>query len=144
MNSLRRKVSGREGGFSLVELLVAFMILALCLTVIFRIVSDNLRNIELAGEYSRAAMRAEAELAASAADERLEEGETRGAWEDGYRWRRVVRVYLPWEDTEAYQVPVSGYVVTVEVSWENRGRDRTVSLSTLKLRDSGRRPPGPT
>jgi hypothetical protein len=113
------------------------MILTLCLTVVLRIVSDNLRNIDLAGQYSWAVMRAEAELAETGAEELLEESESRGDWEDGYHWRRVVREYLPWEDPDAYQIPVGAYIVTVEVSWTSRGRNRTVSLTTLKLGSGG-------
>jgi len=82
-------------------------------------------------------MRAEAELAVSGTAENLQEGEVEGAWEDGYRWRRVVRGYLPWAEAEAYRLPVSAYLVTVEVSWDGRGRERTVAVSTVKLRDAG-------
>ena len=50
---------GAQAGFSLLEVLVALMILALAMTVAFRLFSEGLRNLTLSGQNTRAAMLAE-------------------------------------------------------------------------------------
>jgi len=49
-------------GYSLIEVLVAFTILALTLTVLFRIFSGGLRNVDAAADYAMAVLVAEGKL----------------------------------------------------------------------------------
>ena len=49
-----------QQGFSLIEILVAFMILAMSLTVIFRIFSSGTRNVALSEDYAQAVLVTEA------------------------------------------------------------------------------------
>ena len=67
-------VKSRSCGYTLIEVLIAMMILALSLTVIFRIFSGGLRNIGIASDYSHAVMVAESVLAATGVTEALEPG----------------------------------------------------------------------
>jgi len=53
-----------QQGFSLIEILVAFVILAMSLTVIFRIFSGGLRNVALSEDYAQAVLVAESQLSA--------------------------------------------------------------------------------
>jgi len=123
-----------QRGFTLIEVLVAFVILALALTVLMRIFSGGLRNVALAEDYARAVLVAEAQLAAAGVSEPLEPGETNGAWQERFRWRRVIDTYQPWQDGAHAQLPVTAYWVTVQVDWEHAGRSRQVSLRSLRLR----------
>ena len=82
-----------SAGFSLIEVLVAFVILALTLSVIMRIFSGGLRNVALAEDYSRAALLAESRLAELSVQPL--EGEAGGEFDGKYRWRSTVR---PWVD----------------------------------------------
>ena len=53
--------------------------------------------------------------------------------DERFRWRRIIERYSPWEDDTALTVPVSGYRVTVEVSWTRNGRDRHFTLESLRV-----------
>jgi len=119
-------------GYSLVEVLVAMMILALALTVLMRIFSGGLRNIAVSADYSHAVLLAETQLAVAGSSEALVPGETHGN-DDKYRWTRTVDEYVAKEFTEAGELPVAAFRVTVAVEWPHVGRTRQLNLSTIKL-----------
>jgi general secretion pathway protein I len=118
-------------GFTLIEVLVAFMILALSLSVLFRIFSGGLNNVAVAGDYAQAVLVAESQLAVVSRSEPLVAGQTYGESGERFRWRRIIEDYMPWEDEAA--LPVSGYRVSVEVSWTRNGRDQRIILDSLRV-----------
>jgi general secretion pathway protein I len=123
----------RQRGFSLIEVLVAFMILAMSLTVIFRIFSGGLRNISLSQDYARAALVASSQLSVAGISEPLEAGVTAGEWGERYQWERVIEHYDPWPESRKLLVPLRAYRVTVKVSWQHAGGNSQISLSSLRL-----------
>jgi len=64
----RRQLDGRQSGYTLIEVLVAFMILALALTVLLRIFSGGLRNVSVSSDYAIATLIAESRLAGAGID----------------------------------------------------------------------------
>lgn len=127
-----------QRGFTLIEILVAFMILALSLTVIFRIFSGGLRNVALSEDYARAVLVAESQLSAIGVSEPLESGVTSGKWDARFHWERVVERYLPWEEDKVLATPLLAYRVTVNVDWEYAGRDRQITLRSVRLKKAER------
>ena len=124
-----------SAGFSLLELLVAFVILALTLSVMMRIFSGGLRNVGLADDYSRATLLAESRLAELGVQP--VEGEAEGEFDEKFRWHSTIR---PWADdadaqgVEAQQpLPVRLMEIEVRVAWGEQGGKREVGLSTLQL-----------
>lgn len=125
-----------SAGFSLLELLVAFVILALTLSVMMRIFSGGLRNVGLADDYSRATLLAESRLAELGVQP--VEGEAEGEFDKKFRWRSTIR---PWvsddadaQGVEAQPLPVRLMKIEVRVAWgEEGGKSREVGLSTLQL-----------
>lgn len=118
-------------GFSLLEVLVAFVILALVLAVLMRIFSGALRNIGAAEGYSRAVAIAESKLAAIGVGTPLAEG-TSADSENGYSWQIAVQR----EDTAAPELegvqPTELYRVEVTVSWGANPATRSVRFVTLR------------
>lgn len=121
-------------GFSLIEVLVAFMILSLSLTALFQVFSTGLRSVGLSGEYTRAVQLAESELAANGRETALLPGEESGEWDGGLRWRRRVEAYPIWEEEPVPPPPATAYRVSVEVSWDGPRGPRRVTLDTLRLK----------
>ena len=119
-------------GFTLLEVLVAFAILALSLGVLMQVFGTGLRAAVVAEEYTQAAMYAESILAAVGADEALAEGGEAGRINDIFSWRSTVEPYAS-EDLELEELRVDAYRVAVEVSWEESGRVRSVVLETLRV-----------
>ena len=124
-------------GYTLIEVLVAMMILALSLTVIFRIFSGGLNKIGIASDYARAVMVAESVLAAAGNTETLQTGESSGSLFEKYRWVRNVTPYTEDGGQSFDELAFDVYRVSVVVEWPANRGDRSLALSTLKL--SGRR-----
>ena len=130
----------RATGFSLLEVLVAFVILALVGTALFRLFGASLTNASLADEYSRATLYAESRLAATAVETPLRERTDQGASDDGrYAWSTKVESYaLPGatadQERMAQMLPLRPWRLTVTVSWPGDfGSQRSLSLSTVRL-----------
>ena len=126
--------SRSQQGFTLIEILVAFMILALSLTVIFRIFSGGLRNIALTEDYARAVLMAESQLSSAGVGYPLEAGVTSGEWGTRFRWERVVEDYRPWEEGRELAANLQAFQVTVNVDWEQAGRTHQITLSSVRLK----------
>jgi len=126
---------GRPGerGFSLLEVLVAFVILAMALAVLFRIFSSGLRSLTVTQGYTQAALLAQSHLERASLTQPLTEGETDGKWGDGYFWRQTVEPYTPWEQEQALTRPIQAWRVTLQVSWGNPQRPRQLTLSSIRL-----------
>ncbi len=139
----RRGARRRSGGFTLLEVLVAFTVLAISLGVLFEIFSTGMRASRSAEEYTRATLLAESKLAAIGITDALEEGETTGAFGDGYNWRVAVRPYrLDGPEEEGPPPPIEAYEVVVTVAWGEGSGERSVSLTTLRLKSGATAGPG--
>ncbi len=133
-------------GFSLLEVLVAFVILALVVTALFGLFGGALRNAATAEEWTRALLVAQSRLAESANVQPLREGTFAGTESDArIAWQAVVAPYLapqtnPELERQSESMTTRLYRVTVDVRYPgDDGRDRTLSLSTVRL--GARNPP---
>ena len=134
MKNSRPVVRGQKG-FSLLEILVAFSILALSLTVLLKIFSSGIHTAIVSEEYANAVQVAESLLAKTGVESDLQDGISRGTDNEKYHWEISVNPYEPeLEELEPDSFPVNLYRIIVRVSWgddeENR---RSVNLETLKM-----------
>ena len=77
---------GRQSGFSLLEILVAFGVLSLCLGVLLRIFAGGGQIARTADEYYRAILTAESMLNGLGTEIPLKPGITEGELEGDYHW----------------------------------------------------------
>ena len=138
----RSRPPGRRhhAGFSLLEVLAAFVILALVATALFRLFSGSLTNASAAEEWSRAMLLAESQLDLAASTLPLKETTERGQDSTGnIRWETRVVAYSPPDvnpdlEKAAELLGTRLLRITTEVKFPGviKG-DRTLSLSTVKL-----------
>lgn len=128
--SLSANRRNRRRGFTLIEVLAAFAILAVALTALFQVFSGGLGAIGTAERHSMATMLARSILDDVGAEIPLAIGEQRGELDDGFSWlvriERSAVANLVAEGGELY-IP---YDVTVEISW---GRGQVLTLTTLRI-----------
>jgi len=130
----------RPRGFSLLEVLVAFVIVALVGTALFGLFGGALNNASAADEWSRALLLAETRLAVAANASPLREATDHGTETDTVlRWQTRVEPYAtpdtpPELERASETTPTRVYRVTAEVRFpSDTGKERVVSLSTLRL-----------
>lgn len=125
----------RQRGFSLLEVLVAFSILALSLGVLMRIYSGALNNVGVASEQAEALVVAQSLLAGAGVETPLAEGETAGRHGERFDWRLVV---APVEtERQAARAGAGGvrlWEVSARVAWRASpgAVERAVTLTTLR------------
>jgi general secretion pathway protein I len=123
-------------GFTLIEVVVAFVLLTLVLATAFEIFSTGLARAGQLEDQSRALVIAQSQLAAAGVEEALKEGETRGESDDR-RFHWTVTVTRTDEGAEpgkpvpsVYQL----YRIDVRVAWQGADtRERNLALSTLGI-----------
>jgi general secretion pathway protein I len=127
-------------GFSLLEVLVAFVILSLVATALFGLFSGALNNASAADDYSRAVLVAESALAEAAAAKPLRETSQTGTADDGrITWKTTVAPYVPPAmpaefDRAAEPLRLTLYRVTAEVAFPApSGGERRYELATLRI-----------
>lgn len=76
----------RMRGFSLIEMIAAFLVFAIGIAVMMQILTASIRNARMSSDYTMAALWAQSKLDTVGVGERLEEGRTSGRFDDGYGW----------------------------------------------------------
>lgn len=129
-----------QRGFSLLEVLVAFVILSLVATALFGLFSGALGNASAADDYSRAVVVAESALTEAAAAQPLREGTQTGSADDGrITWTTRVAAYSPpgmAPETEraAEALPFRLFRISTEVVFAApSGGQRTFALATTRI-----------
>ena len=131
---------GLNRGFTLLEILVAFVVLAVGAGVLYRTFSLGLTSVSTASGYSEAIAIAEARLGALGLEKPLAEGEESGTTDDHrFEWRVTVQLYTPpGENADQLGGVVSShqlYRATAYVTWDQRADlKRMIELSTVRLR----------
>ncbi len=130
----------RQRGFSLLEILVAFSILALSLGVLMQIFSGTTRNADLARNQVQATTMALSLLAESNVEPTLAETDNHGSTDDGFRWHVLISPFDDRGNIDEGKTAVDArlrlWKISVEVAWgiEGSSSARSVSLATLRTR----------
>jgi len=120
----------KQRGFSLLEILIAFSILALSLGILLKIFSGGVNTAGVAEEYTAAVRIAESLMAETAEKTPLTPSQNAGLEDKKYRWRVSVSPFqFSAENLDVTSIPAALFKVKVTVSWG----DRRVELITLKL-----------
>jgi general secretion pathway protein I len=129
----------RQAGFTILEVLAAFVVFAVTLAALMQVFSGGLRDAQLADEYARAVMLAQSRLAVYTATEVPEETSASGT-QGRFAWAVAAEPYDErLEDPQAdlrreHNLKVRLLRVRSEVRWQAAdGREREVRLATLVL-----------
>jgi general secretion pathway protein I len=138
MKPLRGRTD-RSSGFTILEVLAAFVVFAITLAALLQVFSGGLRDAQLADEYARAIIIAQSRLANYTAAERLDEGSSSGN-EGDFAWSVSATAYDERQEnadadrSREYNLRVRLLRVESKVAWRAAdGRSRDVRLATLLL-----------
>lgn len=125
--------TARQRGLTLLELLVAFSIMAMSLGLLYRIMGTNARSVGDLDRHQRAVVLAQSLLA-------MRDSVPEGGWHSsgetaGYRWRI---------DSAPFTTGIIGpaiaplHEVSIAIAWDEGARERRLDFSTVRPQ---RRPP---
>lgn len=121
----------RDDGFTLLEVLVALTVLGVALTVLFGIFGQSLSRSRETQSRLEARTLATSLLAQAEVSPGLSFGDSSGRTPSGMEWQLDVRPFGDDRDHEAW--PAAAAQVTATIRWGDKGSDRTMTLSTLRL-----------
>ena len=127
----RRKYKNNDG-FTLIETLVAIMLLAISLTIIMQLFSGGMRAVRLSNGYDRAVFYAQELIDEFLMAPRLSEEVRRGTFEDGYQWAVEI---LPMADATGARRPnrLTRFSIKATVQWPIDAGAKEIAMETIGL-----------
>ena len=130
----------RARGYTLIEVIVAFAVLALALTLLLGTLSGASRQLRWADDAGRASLHAQSLIDQLGVGEALAPGQRQGEFENGrYRWQLDI---APWRDPaqppdQAQEQPQDPFApvmlaVSLRVAWGDAANQQ-LQVSTLRL-----------
>lgn len=119
-----------ERGFTLLEVLVAMVLLSVALAAIFELFSTNLKAIVKSDDISNAVILAESKMRDILDDENIGERTSEESTGNGYRINTVVKETAT-DRTENLQIQL--FEINLTVFWTKDAKERTFHLKTLKM-----------
>ncbi len=121
-----------QQGFSLLEILVAFTIMAVSLTIVLKIFSAGVNTAIVSEDYMVATQIAESLMAKTGIEEPLIASEISGTEDDKYQWTVKIENSSQFVEDESNTELMD---VQVLVQWGNeQGNGRMIELNTIKTR----------
>jgi len=119
-----------DAGFTLLEVIVAFALLATTVTVILQLFSSNLRVLTTSEDFVWATARAEAAMREVLDRENLTVGTSSETTPEGYTVETTISKVL---ETRTRELPLEMLEVSVRLSWSGVRGERSMALKTMKM-----------
>jgi general secretion pathway protein I len=127
----------RSRGFTLLEVLLAFVIFALGFATVLEILGGSMRSTVRARDYTEAALLAQSLADMVGTEFPIEEGSLAGDAPGGYQWQLAMTLYESQDpDDRTLEIAeVTGsvlYWVDLEITWGDAMREHQVHFSTVR------------
>ena len=123
-----------QSGFSLLELVAAFVIFALAFGALMQLAGAAMKGSRQSASYTQAALWAQSKLDEAGVGEPLKETEDEGEFDKQYRWRLIVRKMEPIANAAGTveAMPLDLFRMELTVLWQEAGRDREAAFVTMR------------
>ena len=131
---MRRQASR---GFTLLEVMLAFVIFALSFATVLEIMADSMRGVRRASDDTQVALFAQSIIDRVGTEIPVEDGQFSGTGMDRYQWQLDIYLYAASdEDIHTLELAeMSGielYQVDLDIDWEAGRRPRSLHFSTIR------------
>lgn len=121
-----------QRGFTLIEILVAVMILAISVVVILQLFSGGLKASRLSGDYTRAIFHAREKMDEILLQDQMTNAVLEGEFDDGYQWSVDIQYIEPDEADKSSPV-VDSFNIDVNINWFYGNQKKNFKISTIKI-----------
>lgn len=111
----------RQRGFTLLEIMVAFLVLAIVFTMVMQLITGGLQNARRSANFTEAALLANSKMAEIGTLIAIEEGSDQGSFNDRFDWQLEI-VLEPIEATGGLSpdsYPLELYRINLTVTWRD-------------------------
>jgi general secretion pathway protein I len=120
----------RVRGFSLLEVIAAIALLAICFGALMRVASASLNLASKSSGYTQSAMWANSLLDRVFVVDFPAEGTTHGQFGTNYAW--TMRISSPADMVAETNAPIHLYRIDLDVSWKEGGHDMNSHFTTMR------------
>ena len=85
----------RQAGFSLIEMVAAFLVFAIGIGVLMQVLATSMHNTRMSSDYTMAALWAESKLDVVGVGAQIEPGSSNGRFDDDYSWELDIQQVDP-------------------------------------------------
>jgi general secretion pathway protein I len=127
MNRNRRPPMSRmhARGFSLIEMVAAFLVFAIGIGVLMQVLATSMRSTRQSSDYTMAALWAQSKLDTVGIGVPIEEGSSSGRFDDTYRWELNIHQV----DAASVEPPPQSTAIAGNTQNPNANQNRQVSAS---------------
>ncbi len=127
----------RSRGFTLLEVMLAFVIFALSFATVLEIMAGSMRSVRRASDDTQVALFAQSIMDLVGTEIPIEEGEFSGTGMDRYQWRLGIYLFASSsEDTHSQELAeMSGvelYQIDLDIDWQSGQKRRDLHFSTIR------------
>ena len=124
-------------GFTLLEVMLAFVVFALSFATVLEIMAGSMRSVRRARDDTQVALFAQSIMDLVGTEIPVEDGQYNGTGMDRYQWRLDIYLYeVGDEDIRTQELAeMSGielYRVDLDINWEAGRRQRDLRFSTIR------------
>lgn len=129
--------SSQQRGFTLLEVLAAFVVFAVLFTALISVLSASIRNTARSRELTEVAFWAQQYFDTLTLERPLEEGNDNGEFDEKYSYESVISLYQPssYEEQTLEQIPIDMLVVELTIFWGNSSQPRRAQFVTMRSID---------
>ena len=121
----------KQDGFTLIETLVATMILAIGIVTIIQLFTGGLRSVSTSENYSQAIFHAREKMNEILMAESLAEGIVEGTFDDGYQWQaELIEIK---GQSDKVNLPISKFSVHLIIQWNQGSRTKKIELNSITI-----------
>ena len=132
-------IKGRRSaaGFTLLEVMLAFVIFALSFATVLEIMAGSMRSVRRANDDTEVALFAQSIIDLVGTEIPIEEGEYSGTGMDRYQWQLGIYIYDSVEEDVATLelAEMSGielYKIVLDVDWDTGRNQRELQFNTIR------------
>lgn len=130
-------VASKQRGFTLLEVLAAFVVFTVLFTALISVLSASIRNTARSRELTEVAFWAQQYFDTLTLERALTEGNDSGEFSDKYSYESLVSIYQPesYEEQTLDQLPIDMFVVELTVYWGDPAQPRRAQFVTMRSLD---------